>query len=125
MDTGLRVLVVDDSDLIRRRVVEVLAGVPGVAQVSEAPGAPEARLALRDASPDVIVLDIWMPGGNGIDLLRSIKTEGRRAFVVMLTNYTHGPYRQACLDAGADAFLDKSADLGRLFAIVERLAEER
>ena len=122
MATGLRVLVVDDSALIRRHVVEALSQIAGVATVEEANGPEPARQVMDTCRVDVVVLDIRMPGGSGIDLLRAIKAAAAPPVVVMLTNYPLSPYREICLEAGADAFLDKSADICELVGMVERLA---
>ena len=115
-------LVVDDSALIRRHVIEALSQVAGVARVEEADGPKPAIGVLAKGPVDVVVLDIRMPGGSGIDLLRAIKAAAGPPVVVMLTNYPLSPYREICLEAGADAFLDKSADICELVGMVERLA---
>ncbi|OFW05362.1 MAG: hypothetical protein A3I61_05090 [Acidobacteria bacterium RIFCSPLOWO2_02_FULL_68_18] len=116
------VLVVDDSSVVRSRLTEMLSEIDGVTHVDDAPGAAEARLLLATTAPDVVVLDIRMPGGSGIDLLREIKSSGSRGFVIMLTNYPLAPYRSVCLRAGADVFLDKSTELEAAVDIVRRLA---
>ncbi len=119
---ALRVLVVDDSSEIRRRVVEVLSQVAGVARVEEATGAAAATDLMKDSPMDVVVLDIHMPGGSGIDLLRQIKATSPSPVAIMLTNLSGEPYRRVCQTVGADAFLDKSTGLDPLVEIVQRLA---
>lgn len=122
MGKGLSVLIVDDSNEVRGRLVDLVARVPGVVRVEEASGAADGWIVLSQRTPDLAVLDIRMPDANGIDLLRRIRREALPTRVVIMTSYPLAPYRQACLRAGADAFLDKSSELDRLVAFIERLA---
>ena len=75
----------------------------------------EARLA-----PDLVVLDIRMPGGDGGAGLRAVKIRSPGTTVLMLTNYATPVHRERCVAAGADGFLDKSAELDRLVELVAR-----
>lgn len=122
MTSGLRVLLVDDSPAIQRRLADLLSHVTGVERVIVARGCTDARNALRDADPGLVVLDIHLADANGIDCLREIKAVRPSTFVAVLTNYPLGPYRRACRDAGADVFLDKSNDVDRLVEIVAAVA---
>lgn len=119
---GLSVLVVDDSSHVRSRLRTMLSEMDGVSRVEDASGPVEARRLLASAARDLVVLDVHMPGGSGIDLLRDIRRGIDRPVVVVLTNYPASPYRRASLDAGADHFLDKSRDFERLADIVAELA---
>src|SRR5512140_3949093 len=67
-----RVLIVDDEPLARRRVADLLADEPGVEIVGRATSGAEAIAAIRGASPDVVFLDIQMPDGTGLDVVREI-----------------------------------------------------
>jgi CheY-like chemotaxis protein len=58
--------------------------------------------------PDVVILDVRMPGKNGIDVLKQIKTDESPPIVIMFTNYPYPQYRDRCLQAGADFFFDKT-----------------
>lgn len=117
-------LIVDDSAPVRQRVSALLSSIPGVTSVVEAGGVVSARACLSGWRPDVIVLDVRMPDGSGIDLLREIRAAGLSSSVIMHTNYQLEPYRQKCFAAGADFFLDKSTESDRLAQIVARLARE-
>jgi DNA-binding NarL/FixJ family response regulator len=117
----MRILVVDDSPIVRERLVALLAEVGGVEVVGQAQDVPEAIAAIRALRPDVVTLDIRMPGGNGIDVLREIKKERPAPVVIMLTNYPYPQYRKKCLDAGADYFLDKSTEFEQVAQILKRL----
>ena len=67
------VLIVDDSELIRQRLIALLAESPEIRIVGEAGNSREALEAMRRIRPDTVILDIRMPGGSGIELLKQIK----------------------------------------------------
>ncbi len=120
----MRILLVDDSPVVRERLAALLAEVEGVEVVGQAQDAPEAIAAIRALQPDVVTLDIRMPGGNGIDALAEVKKLRPTPVVIMLTNYPYPQYRKKCLDAGADYFLDKSTEFEQVAQILERLGGE-
>lgn len=115
MDSGprLRVFLADDSAAIRERVAAMLAG-PGLAIVGEAGTPPACVEGILQARPDVVVLDVQLHGGSGLEVLRAVtRTAPAIAFVVFSNN--SGPaYRKRYLAAGASAFLDKSTEFDQL-----------
>ena len=72
--------------------------------------------------PEVVVLDIRMPGGSGIDVPKHVKRQRPAPVVIMLTNYPFPPYRSRCLAAGADFFFDKSTELDQVAGALGELA---
>ena len=119
----ISVFIADDSDVIRERLVELLTGVGGVVIVGQATDVPTARSGIQATKPDVAILDIRMPGGSGIDVLRSMTRDAaRRPAVIMYTNYGLPQYRKACADAGADFFFDKSTESHKLAEAIRSLA---
>ena len=118
--------IVDDSDTIRERLSELLATVEGVAVVGHASDVPSAQSGIQSTRPDVAIVDIQMPGGTGIDVVRHVKHGqiGGPSFI-MYTNYGNPQYRKACADAGADFFFDKSTDTKALADAVRMLASRR
>jgi DNA-binding NarL/FixJ family response regulator len=119
----LAVFIADDSDVIRERLRELLAGVADVVVVGHAADVPSAKAGIRTTRPDVAIVDIRMPGGSGIDVLREVKAAlDTRPAVIMYTNYGLPQYRKACADAGADYFFDKSTESDKLAATVRQLA---
>jgi DNA-binding NarL/FixJ family response regulator len=91
--------------------------------VGQAEDVATAISAIGRLRPDVVILDIRMPGGSGIDVLRQIKRDGIGPMVIILTNYPYPGYRQRCLQAGADFFLDKSVEFDQIPALVERFKQ--
>ncbi len=117
----MKVFIADNSDLLRRRLVNLFSEFPGVDIVGEARDAREALRAIRATKPDVITLDIEMHGGSGIEVLQEVKREAPAPVVLMLTNQVLPPYRKRCAAAGADFFLDKAIELERLRDIFQTL----
>lgn len=113
-------LVVDDSEPVRSRLVEMLSATG--TDVESAASVTEASRAIQARAPDVVILDIRLPDGSGLDLLHAIAAAGLRAKVIVLTSYASTQLRRKCLDAGADFFLDKFEEFQRVAQIVAQLA---
>jgi two-component system response regulator DevR len=73
---------------------------------------------INEFDPDVVILDIRMPGGSGIDVLKTIKKKNEVPVIIMLTNYPHSQYRDKCMQNGADFFFDKSIDFKEIVKVV-------
>jgi DNA-binding NarL/FixJ family response regulator len=117
----LGVFVVDDSAALRVRLIEMLSQVEGVMVVGQAQDVSEAIAGIGALQPDVVILDIQMPGGSGIDVLRSLKQNHPAMIAIMLTNHPYPQYQRRCAELGADFFLSKSTDSKVLIEISERL----
>jgi DNA-binding NarL/FixJ family response regulator len=113
-----KVFIVDDSAIVRERLIALLAELPNVEIAGEAARASDAIAGIREHSPDVVVLDVSMPGGSGIRVLETIKKEPRSPLTIMLTNLDQPQYRQRCLKLGADYFIDKSSNFQQVIEIV-------
>jgi DNA-binding NarL/FixJ family response regulator len=121
----VRVLVVDDSPLVRERVVAMLSQAHGIGPVAAVGEARIAATALAWFRPDVVVLDLAMPDRGGLEVLRDMQQLEGAPRVVVLTNHAEDHYRRACMGAGAYAFLDKSKDFERLLAVIADAARAR
>lgn len=115
----IKVLIADDSIVVRERLVTILNELAGIETVGQAENVVEAINAIEKLRPDVVILDIRMPGGSGIDVLRRIKQAGTGPMVIILTNYPFPEYRQRCLNSGADFFLDKSTEFDQIPTLFE------
>lgn len=118
----LRVLVADDSEIVRQLVVEALTDVPQVCIVGEAGGGYEALDRLREHAPDVLLLDLNMPDGDGLYVLRHLSAADAPPRVLVLTQHTAPEYREACARLGAVGFFDKATELGRVADVLRRWA---
>ena len=117
----MKVFIVDDSSVLRERVVEMLSDLPEIEIIGQAQNVPDALRAINELNPDVVILDIRIPGGSGLDILQDIKKEKKAPMVIMLTNYPYPQYRKKCLGLGADYFFDKSTEFGKVTELFKRL----
>ena len=108
-----RVLLVDDSESFRKLMVIMLSQFTTVEVIGHAQNCIEARAAVCTLMPDVVILDLHMPGSSGLEALRDMKREPHGPIVVMCTSDPDPECRSRCLDAGADFFMDKLTDLSR------------
>lgn len=120
----MKVLIADDSPLLRDRLKGLLKKFEFVLVVGEAGNGTEALQLIRETDPDLAILDIRMPEINGIEVLKMIRESGPRPLIIMLTNYPYKQYRERCLAEGADFFLDKNKDIEELTEIIGELAIE-
>ncbi len=118
------IFIADDSDPLRERLTALLSEIEGAEVVGQARNAAQAIEGVRSLNPDLVILDIQMPGGNGIDVLKTIKQDASPPLVIMLTNHVYPQYRKKCMELGADFFLDKSRDLERLAAVCAGLVRQ-
>ena len=102
----LRVFIVDDQEIVRGGLRRLLEMQPDFSVVGEAASGDEAVQLVPDADPDLILMDIKMPGMDGIEATRAVRTLAPRARVVVLTVYAND-FVTAALEAGAHAFLLK------------------
>jgi DNA-binding NarL/FixJ family response regulator len=122
MDT-LKVFICDDSATVRERLVTMALDLPEVHVVGQAEDAPGSLDAIQLTRPDVVILDVRMPGGNGIKVLREVKKMIPAPTVIMLTNFAYLQYRKECEGAGADFFLDKSTEFDQLPQALEQVRQ--
>jgi len=118
----MKVLIADDSEAVRERLAEMISEVPGAEVSGKAKDGQEAMRLIEEIKPDAVVLDIRMPKGNGIDVLKYIRNGVQpKPLVIVLTNYPYPNYRKKCLEMGADYFIDKSVDFEKIIDILKEL----
>ena len=120
----MRVLIADDSDAIVERLAVLMAEMEGIELVGRAGTVGDASRSIRQLEPDVVILDLHMPGGSGFDVLAGLKADGRAPVVIVLTNHPHPQYRDRCLQSGARFFLDKSTEFEKVVEILGDLTGE-
>jgi DNA-binding NarL/FixJ family response regulator len=120
----MKVFIVDDSRVVVERLTGLLEEVPGARLVGQAGDVSDAVVAIQKVRPDALILDLHLPGGSGLDVLRAIRTAHPDLFVLICTNYPYPEYREECLSAGANLFLDKSAEFEKIPSILSELAQK-
>ncbi len=120
----LRVVIVEDSTIIRARLQETLSEIPNLEVVGNAETEAEALAILRGNGWDAAVLDLQLKQGTGLGVLKSLAPGGRRkdSRIIVFTNYAFPQYRKRSLELGADYFFDKSREFHRVREVLADLA---
>ena len=100
-------LIVEDNALFRRSLTELLARHFPFMRIDEAKDGSQAKEMLQDRCPDLIFMDIKLPGENGLELTRAIKQPYKKPIIVTITNYDLPEYREAAYRYGATHFIGK------------------
>lgn len=100
-------LIVEDNQAFRQSLKEVLRTHFPEMNVAEASNGMEAFERVRTTPPDLVFMDIKLPGANGLELTRQLRKDRHRMVVVILTSYDIPEYREAAMLSGADYFLTK------------------
>lgn len=111
----IRVLAVDDHPVLREGIAAMLEAEAGFALAGQAENGEQAIAMFRVLRPDVTLMDLQMPGMNGIDTIRAIRSEHPNARIIVLTTYDGDVQAAAALRVGAAGFLLKSAVRRELF----------
>jgi len=117
MRSPTRVFVVEDSAVVCERLQAMLAGIEGMQAVGVAATARDAIDGIRRARPDVVVLDLRLAEGSGLDVLRALRAQDpalEAIDVYMLTNFAEAPYRRLAERLGVRGFFDKSTEFERV-----------
>ncbi len=122
MEKDTVILIVDDNMNFVDRMISLLQETDSPRQIYAANNYDEARRLFAEVNPDIVLLDINLPGKNGLEILKMIRSENTFSTVLMLTNHADTYYRQQCMELGANYFLDKSEDFGLVPDIVNQLS---
>jgi two-component system response regulator NreC len=121
----ISVVVADDHHIVRRGLRALLAGEPGIQVLGEAADGLEAVTVVERFRPDVLVLDLMMPGINGLEVTRQVRHRAPRTRVVILSMYGDEGYILEALRNGALAYVLKDADPRDLLTAVREAASGR
>jgi DNA-binding NarL/FixJ family response regulator len=117
----LTVYIVDDSDVMRERLAELISDIVGIKLSGQSGNPFDALQNIKAQHPDIVILDIRLPGKSGIDVLKDIKKESPPTIVIMITNYPYRQYRQGCMAAGADFFFSKIDEFEMIAQALRRI----
>ncbi|MEV7129298.1 response regulator transcription factor [Streptomyces sp. NPDC093260] len=124
-DTTVSLLIVDDHPVVRDGLRGMFESAPGFTVLAEAADGVEAVAKAAALDPDVILMDLRMPGGAGVDAIRELTRRGARARVLVLTTYDTDSDTLPAIEAGATGYLLKDAPRDELFTAVRAAAEGR
>jgi DNA-binding NarL/FixJ family response regulator len=118
---GLRILLVDDHEVVRLGVRALIDRQPGMEVVGEAGTVREAVTQTRRLQPDVVVLDIRLPGGSGLDACRQIKDYRPETRIIILTSFPDDEVIFEAIACGADGYVLKEIGSDELIRALERI----
>ncbi len=121
----IRVFIVDDHAILRRGIRDILTDGEGVEVVGEATDYNELLGKMRKVQIDVLLLDVNLPGKNGIDILKSLREQNPQIKVLMLSMYPEDQYALRALKAGAYGYLNKASAPEQLLSAVEQIMAGR
>jgi DNA-binding NarL/FixJ family response regulator len=119
----LRVIVIDDHAIVRRGIVEILTERPDLTVVSEAADYGQLRAQMRQhGEVDLLVMDLSLPGKDGIEILKALHGEYPRLRVLIVSMYPEEQYAVRAFKAGASGYLNKASAPEKLLEAVEQIA---
>jgi DNA-binding NarL/FixJ family response regulator len=121
----LRIVVVDDHLMLIQGIKKLLEGRSGLQVVGEAYDGREGVELVKRLKPDIAIVDITMPGLNGLDATRAIAKHSPRTKTILLTMHKENPYVTEALDAGVHAYVIKSQTAGDLLRAIDEVAANR
>jgi DNA-binding NarL/FixJ family response regulator len=119
----IRVLIVDDHPVVREGLAGMLAGRADFEVVAEADNGTEALSLFRQFRPDVTLLDLHMPGMDGVDVIEQLLSEAPQARILVLTTYDSDADILRAVEAGATGYLLKDTPRSDLFRAIEKVAQ--
>ncbi len=102
-------------------MISLLEETENIGYINVAFDYEEALNCFEKERPDLVLLDINLPGKSGIEILRTIHESGQLCSVIMISNHDNEYYRQQCRQLGAKHFLDKSSDFGMVPSIISQM----
>ena len=117
-----RVLLVDDHELIRQGLGGAFSQADGFEVVGQAGSVADGLELARELTPDVVVTDVRLPDGSGLDVVRTLRKESRLVGLVVLTMYAGDEQLFAAMDAGASAFVGKDSPTSSVISAARQAA---
>ncbi|TAN52623.1 MAG: response regulator [Betaproteobacteria bacterium] len=122
--SAFKVFIVEDSPIIRERLLELLGSIEGAAAIGQASRAAEAIDGILATQPDAVVLDLRLADGSGFDVLRAVHERAPGIELYMLSNFAAEPYRRMAARLGARDFFDKSNEFQRVREVLAARAAQ-
>lgn len=121
--TSIRVLLADDHAVLRQGIAQVIESQEDMRVVAQAANGEEALELARTHSPDVVLLDINMPGIDGVEVTRVISSEMPEVNVLILTMYRRNDYVLKAIKAGASGYLLKEVEMAEMLSAIRSVAK--
>lgn len=120
-NTVFRILLIENSEMVGTRILDLLSTIPSLELLGQSKTLRNGLQVCESTNPDIVMLDINLPDGSGISLIKELKTRWPQICIIMLTNSSNEFYRSKCAELGAAFFLDKTTDFPRIIEIVSKI----
>jgi DNA-binding NarL/FixJ family response regulator len=120
----LRVLVVDDSEIVRRTICQILRSQADIEIICEASDGADAVRKVREHRPDAVLLDITMPVMNGFEAARRIKAEFPSTLILIVSQFESAPFAREAVAAGASGYVVKSNASNELIPALRKIQSQ-
>ena len=118
----MRILIADDSIVIQGRLVKMVSQIHNAKVVGLASNGEEAIASIQKLKPDLVILDLRMPKGNGFDVIRNIKKNNLSTTELVLTSFATNSHKELCKQLGVEYFFDKTTEFEQAIDEIEKLA---
>jgi DNA-binding NarL/FixJ family response regulator len=119
----VRILIADDHPSVRRAIACLLAGAPSMEVCGEVGNGSEILSKVAELQPDLVLLDVSMPGANGLEVARLLRGQSPLTKTIILSQHDPRHLRPRALEAGADGCVDKSQIVTELVPTINALFE--
>ena len=120
----MRILIADDSIVIQGRLVKMVSQIHNAKVVGLASNGEEAIASIQKLKPDLVILDLRMPKGNGFDVIRNIKKNNLSTTELVLTSFATNSHKELCKQLGVEYFFDKTTEFEQAIEVIERLTSQ-
>ncbi|MCK4588132.1 MAG: response regulator, partial [Gammaproteobacteria bacterium] len=103
----IKLMVVDDHELVRTGITRILNDAPGIVVIAEAASGEEALTIAHQSKPDVLLMDVSMPGIGGLEATRKLVKSGAGLNIIVLSVHSEEPFPSRMMEAGAQGYLTK------------------
>ncbi len=121
----MKVLIADDSKFIRERIIKLLISLNKIESFEETESVIDTVDVIRSRFPNIVILDIQLKDGTGIDVLKEIKNDDHLPLIIVLTNYSFKTYRKEFLRFGVKLFFDKSEEFIKVKDVIRELVKDK
>ena len=121
----MKILLVEDSRILRERLRGIIGAIPMASLVAETDNAEDARSLLERHRPEVAVIDLRLRGGSGLSLLAHVRAVHAATTLIVLTNCAQPEYRTKCIELGAHYFFDKSKGIAAFALLLADLSRQQ
>jgi DNA-binding NarL/FixJ family response regulator len=118
-----KVFIVDDHPIVRQGLTQLINHEADLSVCGEAEGVKEARVALGQAEPDIVIVDLSLSDSDGLELIKDIRSKYRRLPVLVLSMHDESIYAERMLSAGANGYIMKQAAAGQLLLALRRVLQ--